>query len=365
MKWLKILLILGCLSLVSCLEAEVHSPEDMLSETCKAGVYGETIIRCVNSSGSLQSQKMTNIKVESRALYVFVEPGDYNSNLALADETMRAVANNVPRIFRPLLRQVMINLVVAQFKTLMNTQGKKYDVIYFARSNEYWTPDGFVKSIENVVRNHSTVDLFLFVHGGRSSIYLNPDLQSRVTDVDFNSIQYNLTYAARNRVRSIFMTACYAGAVSSDSKYSIASKLVTVFPKAMAYGAQGVNYGPIHRDMMAFEMYYKNWMFTNAVELGNRVLSKNIKNGQERTLLHMPVFSIKGQARYLGARKSRREIVRIEPLRLNPYIIHNAKAGFFYNQKWDSNITTLNTEKASDAPAPILFGSQTGFIGKR
>lgn len=354
MKWLKLILILGCLSLISCLEAEVHSPEDMIADMCRSGSFGGTIIRCVNSQGSLQSQNRTPINSESRALFVFTEPGDYSSNFALADETVRAIANNVQSNFRPLLRQVMINLVVGQIKMLINTQGKKYDVIYFARTNESWTANGFTRAIENVVRNHSTVDMFLLVHGGRSSLSLSPNLQTKVTDVDLNSIQNNLSLAARNRVRSIFLTACYAASPAYGSN-SIAMKLVTLFPKAMTYGSSGVNYGPIHRDMMAFEFYYKNWMFSHAIGLGNQVLSKNIKDGKERTELHMPVISVKGQARYAGFSKTKKEIIRITPLRLNYYLIQNSKAGIFYNQKWDSNITTINTEKANDAVATIQY----------
>jgi hypothetical protein len=352
-SWLKLALLLCCVNLVSCLEAQVHSPEDMISEMCQAGSYNGTIIRCVNSNGTLQSRLKTEIKTESRALFVFAEPGDYASNAALGDETVRAIAQNVPSMFRPLLRQVMINLVVGHQKMLMDTQGKKYDVIYYARSNQYWNASGFVTGLENVIRNHTTVDLFLLVHGGRSNISLNPNLQTKVTDVDLDTLNHRLSTEARSRVRAIFLTACYAAEKNYLSSHSITSKLVSIFPKAMTYGSKGVNYGPIHRDMMAFEFYYKNWMFTSAVSLGNQVLTKNIRNGQERTQLDMPVFSVRGQGRYFGIQKTKREIIKITPLRLNSYVINLSKAEFFYNKKWDAKITTINENSATDAAAPV------------
>ncbi len=355
MNWLKLLLLLGSLSLVSCLEAEIHSPDDMIADLCRGGSYGQTLIRCINSDGQLQSQLRNPINLESRALFVFIEPGDYASNAALRDEALKAVATGIDTKFRPLLRQVMINLVVGHQKMLIDQVGKKYDVIYYARTNQRWSATGLLKAMENVVRNHSTVDMLLAVHGSRSALTINSDLQTRVTDVDFSTLQSRLSPEARGRVRSIFMTACYAGQRAFGADFSIAEKLVSIFPKAIAYGSQGVNYGPVHRDLMAFEYYYRNWTFTSAIDLGNRVLSTKIKDGTPRTELSMPVLSVMGQGRFAGFKKSSRELIKIPALKLNPYVIQLAKAQVFRNQTWDSSIVSLNANKATDALSLVYF----------
>lgn len=353
MKWLKILLLLSTLSLVSCLEAEIHSPNDMVNDMCSAGVYGQTLIRCVNGNGVLSSQLSNNVEKNSRALFVFIEPGDYSSNLAMQDEALRAVSNGIETRFRPILRQIMINLVVGHQKMLMDQVGKKYDVIYYARTNERWSSRGFVDAIENVTRNHSTVDMLLAVHGGQSSLSLNSDLQTRVTTVDLNSLHSRLSVEARNRVRAIFLTACYSGRARDTVSTSVAEELVSIFPKAMTYGSQGVNFGPVHRDLMAFEYYYRGWGFTSAVWLGNQVLTKNIKDGQPRTKLSMPVFSVKGRARYMGFTKSRREIIKIPALNVNSYTTSLAYAYIYKRVSNEVNIQSLNTDTGPDQKALV------------
>jgi hypothetical protein len=363
MKFLKLLLVVSALNLVSCLDAEIHAPDDSVSELCKVGNYGGTVIRCINSAGQLQSQNTSKIGLESRALFVFIEPGDYSSNLALQDETLRAVSSGVDHRFRPILRQVMINLIVGHQKMLLNQVGKKYDLIYYARTNERWTANGFLSAMENVIRNHTTVDMLLAVHGARSNLAINPDLQTLVSDYDLNSIQSKLSVQARSRVRSIFLTACYAQEASSNYRMSISAQLTKVFPNAITYGSKGINYGPVHRDLIAFEYYYRNWNFSSAINLGNYVISKNIKDGQPRQRLSMPVFSVKGQARYMGFKKSRTEIIRIPALALNSTISAMSHAYLNYNQISDAHITSLNKNTAQDSLAKVIFPSPSSGGG--
>lgn len=356
---------IGCSS-----DVEIHAPEDAISESCLQGKIHNTAISCLTPREKIASDATGEV-----ALVVFIEPGDYSSNMATQDENVRLVANSIPsdisRI-KPFLRQIMINLSVAHLRNLIETHGSRYDHIYFFRSDVNWDTSSVALALKNVLTLNKTVDILMQVHGSQGAIALDPNLQVKITVADIQGMKDVLSKVQRDRVRAIFNSACYSASYPDVGTSSIAKSLVDLFPRSVSYGSFGVNYGPLHRDMVGFESYYaRGATVSSAVDFGNLVLTKMISGAytHARNKLNFPVFSIKGQARYFGFRKTEWQTVKLPALAFPESEHWKSYAFMFYGQ--DSQNPSIYS-KFSDryeevdlrAPASYLNPPGCFFKGK-
>lgn len=343
-------------------DAEIHSPDDGIISLCAAGSLGASRVSCVTPGKRIASAAQGNT-----ALVVFIEPGDYNSIAAQQDESVRLVANSIPSQFsgiKPYLRQIMINLAVGHLKFLVGTYGSRYDHIYLLRSDVAWSASSLALALKNVLTYNKTVDLLLQVHGSPGAVALNSGLSSRMTVADLNNMKATLSLTQRERVRSIFNSACYsaANAYVSGVTSSIAASLVSLFPRATTYGGYGVNYGAIHRDMVNFENYYaRGWDFYySSGTFTNSVMTRTIASGYSatRTTLPFPVFSVKGVARYIGFSKTEWQTVKLPALSFVGSQ-HDASRAYLFVGSASGN-TTVATRFAdrfaeTDLRAPLSY----------
>ncbi len=327
----KLVLLILTGSLAACTsDVELHAPEDGIIAACSQGSISSTRISCVTPYTKIASAAQGNT-----ALIVFIEPGDYNSNLAVADESVRVVASSIPSDLtqiKPFLRQIMINLSVAHINYLVRTYGSRYDHIYFLRSDVAWSAGAVALAFKNVLTYNKTVDVLLQLHGSPGAVALNSTLSTKMSVADLNNMKSSLSLTQRERVRSIFNTACYSAQYGyyNGIYSSIAQSLVSVFPRATTYGNYGVNYGAIQRDMVNFENYYaRGWDFYySSGYFANLVMTRSIASNYSapRSTLPFPVFSIKGQARYLGFTKTEWKNVQLPALSFSTYQQDSSRA---------------------------------------
>lgn len=359
----KLSLILLPFALWACTSGvEIHAPDDGIISLCAQGSIGSTRISCATPGTRIASAAQGNT-----ALIVFIEPGDYNSNLAQADESVRLVANSIPGEFagiKPHLRQIMINLAVGHLRFLVNTYGYRYDHIYLLRSDVAWSASSMALAFKNVLTYNKTVDILLQIHGSPGAVALNSTLSSKMTIADLNNMKSTLSLAQRERVRSIINTSCYSAssAYYSGIVSSFAQSLVSLFPRATTYGGYGINYGALHRDIVSFENYYaRGWDFYyTASGFSNLVMTRTIASGYSapRATLPFPVFTVKGQARYLGFTKTQWQTVKLPALSFTGYQHDASRAYLFYGAS--SGNTTIYTRYAdryaeTDTRAPSAY----------
>lgn len=372
----KLVVLLFPFALYSCTsDVEIHAPDNGIISLCSQGMIGNTRVSCATPGTRIASAAQGNT-----ALIVFIEPGDYNSNIAQADESVRIVANSIPADFagiKPHLRQIMINLAVGHLKFLVNTYGSRYDHIYLLRSDVAWTASSMALTFKNVLTYNKTVDILLQIHGSPGAVALDSSLSRRMTVADLNNMKSTLSLAQRERVRSIINTACYS---ASNGYYSgvyssIAQSLVSLFPRATTYGGYGINYGAIHRDMVTFENYYaRGWDFYySASYFSNLVMTRTIASGYSapRSTLPFPVFTVRGQARYFGFTKTEWQTVKLPALSFTgaqhdasrAYLFYGASSGntSIYSRYGDRYAET-DTRAPSAYLAPALCLYQGRFL---
>lgn len=370
----KITLLLFATVLTACsADIEIHSPEDGIISLCNTGSLSNTRVSCITPGERIASYAQGNT-----ALVVYIEPGDYNSNLAIADESVRVVANSIPNEYaniKPYLRQIMINLAVSHIRYLVTTYGSRYDHIYIFRSDTVWTPSAITLALKNVLTYNKTVDLMLQVHGNPGSLALNSTLTNRLTVADINNMKNTLSVTQRDRVRSIFNTACYSAVYGNYGGIysSVAQSLVNVFPRATTYGDYGVNYGAIHRDAVAFENYYaRGWDFYySAGSFSNTVMTRTIASSYTatRTTLPFPLFSIRGVARYVGMTKTEWQTIKLPALSFTGYQHDSSRAYLHYGSaSANSTISTRFADRTAETdlrlPSSYLAPSSCLVEGK-
>ncbi len=250
-----------------------ETPGDHFADVCKSRKWRRMDVDC--------GDKVRDTKFRGgKALVLFVEPGEYDYNGAVVG---MGIMSGLPSELQPHFRVIVSNMMFAAMDRVFETGGSKYTQIYVARSQDM-AKEKLLSSLKAALSRHDSVDAFFSAHGAPGRMITDRLGREQLTVQDLDTwAKRDLSYGERRRFRTLFTTLCYFSSgewsYSEENGYSrgksVMSGFTEQFPRLNTYGSYDINYGPLHRDVPAFQSYYaKGAVFVDAVEQGNHLLER-------------------------------------------------------------------------------------------